>query len=270
MDHIVCKFGGSSAADSNGFRRIRAILEDDPRRRYVVLSAPGALDGGPKVTDLLDRAWREGVPGAASEAVVKRFHAIAAGLDIDPDDDAVRACLASAAAISRDHLLSRGEYLCARLFSRYADLPFADAASLVCFDAGGALEVPETLRRMAAIPAIHPRAVIPGFYGGAPDGRIVTLPRNGSDITGALAAAGTGACLYENWTDVPGLMTEDPAVNPRAKVIPVTDYPGMRRFALNGARVLHPDCLTPVERAGIPTRLRCTMAPDAPGTLIRA
>ena len=101
-----------------------------------------------------------------------------------------------------------------------------------------------------------------------PLGRIVTFPRNGSDITGALVAAGIGAALYENWTDVPGLMTGDPDTDPEARVIPEIRYADMRKISRSGARVLHPDCLDAVEAAGIPTRIRCTLRPDLPGTLI--
>lgn len=270
MERIVCKFGGSSAADAVCFRRIKAILDADPRRCYVVLSAPGKLDGAPKVTDLLEAVWRDGIDGAAAAAVIARFHSISVGLGLEPRDELVRHALAEAAAISHDHMLSRGEYLCARLFARFSGLPFLDAASFVCFDAMGALDVPQSIRRLSALPSIHPRAVLSGFYGADAAGNIVTLPRNGSDITGALVAAAVGASLYENWTDVPGLMTDDPARNPNARFIPLTDYSEMRRFAEGGARVLHPDCLAPVESIGIPTRLKYTLRPDAPGTLIRA
>ena len=270
MDKIVCKFGGSSAASAEGFRRIKAILNENPARRYVVLSAPGALDGMPKVTDLLEQAWREGAGGPAAEAVTARFREIRAGLGLSPGDEAVRNTLTSAARISRAHLLSRGEYLCARLFADYAGLPFVDAAHFVCFDGRGTLDVQRSITRLSVVPSMYLRAVAPGFYGSDPSGRIVTLPRNGSDITGALLAAAVQATLYENWTDVPGLMTADPSRDPDARLIPVIDYPEMRAFARNGARVLHPDCLAPVEQAGIPTRLKYTLQPEAPGTLIRA
>ena len=157
---------------------------------------------------------------------------------------------------------------CAWLFSRFTGLPFVDAASLVAFDAQGEIDLVKTQYQFSALHAGYARAVIPGFYGAAPDGRIRTFPRNGSDITGALCAAGTGSDLYENWSDVPGLMTADPALDPTAAVVPRISYAAMRRLAEQGVPVLHPDSLSPVARAGIPTRLRCTTAPDAPGTLI--
>lgn len=266
MNIIACKFGGSSTADAACFRQIKSILDADPNRRYIVLSAPGSINGSPKVTDLLAAAWN-GDEGAL-EAVVARFRAIAEGLGMPFGDEDAFDTLDAARAISRDALLSRGEYLCARLFSEYAGLPFADAASLVCFDGDGAVEVPRTLTHIRRLARRLPRAVIPGFYGTGPDGNIVTLPRNGSDITGALVAAGVGAAVYENWTDVPGLMTADPARNQSARVIPEITYAEMRRIAEGGAQVLHPDCLRPVESAGIPTRIRWTAHPETPGTFI--
>ncbi len=264
MDIIVCKFGGSCVADSEGFRRARGILEADPARRYAVVSAPGAVDGGPKVTDLLEAAWNG--DNAALNRAADRFHRIAVGLGLDPEDALTRETLRRAA--TRDALLSRGEYLCARLFARCIGWPLVDAADCVCFDGAGTLSVPDTLQRLRRLARTTPRAVIPGFYGADPSGEIVTLPRNGSDITGALVAAGTGADLYENWTDVPGLMTADPAQSPEARLIPAATYPQMRRLAQRGARVLHPDCLAPVEQAGIPTHLMWFKRPDRPGTVI--
>ena len=165
--------------------------------------------------------------------------------------------------------INRREALCAALFSEYAGLPLVDAAEIIRFDGADRLNAPETLRRVRAMSLQYPRAVIPGFYGANPDGTTALFPRNGSDITGALVAAGMGASLYENWTDVPGLMTGDPALCPDAKVIPEISYADMQRLAKDGATRLHPDCLAPVESAGIPTRLKCTFTPGAPGTLIR-
>ena len=257
MGIIACKFGGTSTANADMFKRIRAILASDPDRRYVVLSAPGRDGTREKVTDMLYKGDIAGVAG--------RFAAMARDLNVEMDFETE---LRRAARESEAALLSRGEYLCARLFSRWIGIPFVDAADVIRFDAHGRPDAPGTraaLRRMAAR---FPRAVIPGFYGSDPHRRVVIFPRNGSDITGALVAAGVGASLYENWTDVPGLMTGDPEKDPEARVIPEITYADMRRASRSGARVLHPDCLDAVEAAGIPTRIRCTMRPDLPGTLI--
>jgi len=270
MDTIVCKFGGTSTADSNCFIQIKGILEADPRRRYIVLSAPG---GNPKVTELLSRLWEaKNCPGGAEiilRAIARRFSDIALPLGLPDPTPWVKASIREALGISQSHTLSRGEALCARLFSEYARLPMIDAAQVIRFDHTGHLDESATHAAVKDMAAAVPRAVIPGFYGADPEGRVKLLPRNGSDITGALVAAGAGAVLYENWTDVPGLMTDDPALCPDVQVIPEISYADMRRRALNGARVLHPDCLKPVARAGIPTRICRTRDPEAPGTRVR-
>ena len=257
MSIIVCKFGGTSTASAGMFRRMRAILAQNPSRRYVVLSAPGRDGAKEKVTDLL---YQKRMDEAAA-----RFEAIAAELGVCMDFGGE---IERAARISENMTVSRGEYLCAKLFSAWSGLPFVDAAEVIRFDGSDRIDCSETVHALHSMAKICPRAVIPGFYGSAPNGRIVTFPRNGSDITGALVAAGVGAALYENWTDVPGLMTGDPAVDPGAERIEEISYDGMRAMSENGARVLHPDSLDAVARAGIPTRIRCTMNPDLPGTLV--
>ena len=273
MGIIVCKFGGTCTADADGFRRIREIMASDARQRYAVLSAPGRLKGRDKITDLLCTLWQAASgPARAIEAeneIIRRYAEIADGLDIPFDSDDAARTLREARRTSEAMLLSRGESLCACLYARYARIPMVDAAQCVRFDASGRLDEAETLSRFAAMACRLPRAVIPGFYGSAPDGSIVTFPRNGSDISGALCAAGVQADVYENWTDVPGLMTADPGVDPGAQLIPGIRYPAMREMSMAGAQVLHADSLGPVARAGIPTHIRDFRHPDAPGTWVR-
>lgn len=261
MGIIACKFGGTSTAGADMFRRIYEILKQNTDRRYVILSAPGRDGDAGKVTDALYRAWHD----RDISNVVKRFNAIARDLGVQMD---FRGEIEPMLHVSEAATVSRGEYLCAKLFSEWSGLPFADAADVIFFDKAGQIDYERTYRALRDMAKSFPGAVIPGFYGSGPGGEIVTFPRNGSDITGALVAAGVGAALYENWTDVPGLMTGDPAVDPNARVIPSISYADIRRMSADAAQVLHPDCLDAVERARIPTRIRCTMQPDAPGTLI--
>lgn len=273
MRTIVAKFGGSSTANAGCLKHILEIVEANPNRRCVVLSAPGTDGGhGEKITEQLHLCWRQkarGLPvGGTVASIAGRFGEIAEALGVPGFAGIAAAEIETALADSLPHALSRGEYLCARLFSDYSGIPMIDAASVVAFDAGHRLDCEATARRFEAVSRAYDRVVIPGFYGADPDGRIVAFPRNGSDITGALAAAGMGAALYENWSDVPGLMTADPAIVPDARLIPQVGYRQMRQLARAGARVLHPACLDPVAMAGIPTRLRCTAQPDCFGTLI--
>ena len=273
MGIIVSKFGGSSTASASHLKRIERLVRASAARRCVVLSAPG-IDGDhpEKVTAMLERCWDLRKCPAACEsavsAVVRRFDDICRGLDIPDMTQLAHRTIDRALSVSLPHTLSRGEYLCALVFARYTGLPMVDAADLIAFGSDGALGEDATHRNIRRLKDIEGPVIVPGFYGADPVGRIRILPRNGSDISGALIAAGLDADLYENWSDVPGLMTADPAVVPGARLIPHIGYRQMRALSRAGARVLHPACLDPVAMSGIPTRLRDTMRPDSFGTLI--
>ena len=272
MSIIVSKFGGSSAANAEMFMRIRQIMDASPDRRYIVLSAPGACEGADKITNLLyqchDLAESGGDHRPTLRRIQRRFSKIARDLSMPDPEKKVAEEIEAALRISRDHTASRGEYLCALLFSSWSGKPMADAARLIAFSGDGHLDQPRTLDNIARAAGAHPQLIIPGFYGALPDGRIHTFPRNGSDITGALVAAGVGADLYENWTDVDGFMSADPSLVPEARLNPQVSYRQMRALAQAGARVLHPDCLGPVSALDIPTRLCNARHPERPGTLI--
>lgn len=267
MPTLVVKFGGSSTANAGCLRQVAAILGACPARRCAVLSAPGTdAAHREKVTALLAECWRR--DPEAVEAVARRFGEISKELNVYGFYALAKREILEALEISEAHTLSRGEYLCAKLFSEYTGLPFVDASEAVRFGEGGTLDNEATLERFRELSKEHARVIVPGFYGADASGRICLFPRNGSDITGALAAAGMGAGLYENWTDVPGLMTADPAIVPQAQLIPQVSYRQMRALSRAGAQVLHPACLDPVALAGIPTRLRNTLQPESFGTLI--
>ncbi len=273
MGIIVSKFGGSSTANAKNLKCIQRLVRASPCRRCVVLSAPGIDAEHPeKVTAMLERCWdARKDPSAlddAVSAVAARFRALTDGLGIPDMSRLVCSTVYDAVAVSLPHTLSRGEYLCALLFSRSTGLPMVDAAELIAFDADGTPDEARTRSSIQRLKGSGRPVIVPGFYGSDPAGRICILPRNGSDITGALIAAGMDADLYENWSDVPGLMTADPAIVHGARLIPHIGYRQMRALSRAGAQVLHPACLDPVAMAGIPTRLRDTIHPDSFGTLI--
>lgn len=268
MPTVVSKFGGSSTANAACFRRVLDIVRASPGRRCVVLSAPGIDETHrEKVTAMLEECWRSGDAGRVGR-IAERYGEIAEGLGVKGFYEVAKDEIRRALGASRERLLSRGEYLSAKLFSMYGGLEMADAAQLVRFDGLGRLLYNTTLENLARLAERRGPVVVPGFYGADASGRVHLFPRNGSDITGALAAAGLGAGLYENWTDVPGLMTADPAIVPGARLIPQVSYRQMRALSRAGAQVLHPACLDPVALSGIPTRLRSTMDPASFGTLI--
>jgi len=272
MNVIVAKFGGSSTADADCFRRVREIIRSHSRRKYIILSAPGRRSvGDDKITSLLIRAHAlRDSPGSAEAlaAVRERFEQIICRLGLETDPDIFLGSLESDVRHSPDFAASRGEYLCARLFAEYTDMSFVDASSLIFFDKNGRVQRDKTYHAVHAMAKRNPCAVIPGFYGSMPDGSIRTFTRGGSDISGALIAAALNAEIYENWTDVDGLMSADPAVCPDAAYHPAVSYRQMRLLAKAGAQVLHPYCVEPVCEAGIPTVLKNTFAPESPGTYI--
>lgn len=275
MGIIVAKFGGSSLADAKQFRQVRYILSLDERRRYVVPSAPGRrFSGDDKVTDLLYSAHRdvqEGGSGAAAMAAIrKRYREIRDELslstDVDGELDVIEAALRSGAG--RDYMASRGEYLNGKLLSDYLGYDFLDPSGFVLFDEKGVFLAEDTNHLLTEILKEHQTAVIPGFYGSMPDDMVHTFSRGGSDITGAIVARAAGAELYENWTDVDGFLMADPRVVKNPKLIEHITYRELRELSYMGATVLHEDSIFPVHAAGIPTNIRNTQNPEAPGTMI--
>lgn len=270
MNPRVCKFGGSSLADADGFRRVRRIIAADSSRKYIVVSAPGrSVSEGEKVTDLLLRAQQ--VEGDARHAILarafKRYTSIRAALDIDCDLEAEFDRIERANTPSPAALISRGEYLCARLFAAYCGMEFVDARDLIIFGADGAADVKMTLRAAQRLKHLS-GAVIPGFYGAAPDGEIALFSRGGSDVSGALIAAAFAPCLYENWTDVDGLYSADPRLVPDARLHLRAGFTQTAALSACGAQVLHPDSLVFLRGRGVAVQLRNSFDPACPGTRV--
>jgi aspartate kinase len=271
----VAKFGGTSVADAGQFRKVQAIVEADPDRRIVVVSAPGKRSpADTKITDLLYRC-HEGVaagriPDAVFAEVAGRFEQIVRelGLSLNLEQELERTRAGIAVARTPDYAASRGEYLSARIAAELLRADFVDAAELIRFDEQGRLAVAESERRIGERLAAPRRAVVPGFYGAMPDGSIKTFSRGGSDISGALLARGVRAEVYENWTDVSGVLMADPRIVPDAEPIELLTYRELRELAYMGASVLHEDAVFPVINAGIPVNVRNTNAPRDAGTWI--
>ncbi len=272
----VAKFGGSSLADACQFEKVRAIVLMDPERAYVVPSAPGRrYDGDDKVTDLLYRCQRLNTQGKEYDEVfdliAARYMDIAEELGLSIDlrgelDEINEAILNGATA---DYAASRGEYLNGLLLADYLDMEFIDAAQVIFFRADGTFDSEKTQEVLSSRLKESKRAVIPGFYGATPDGRVRTFSRGGSDISGAIVARAVNAEVYENWTDVSGFLMADPRIVPGAMQIESITYQELRELSYMGATVLHEDSVFPVHRAGITTNIRNTNCPEHPGTFIR-
>ncbi len=268
----VCKFGGSSVADAGQFRKVKGIVDSDPARRYVIVSAPGRrFSGDTKVTDLLIRS--SDAPHLLvnnMKEIEQRFRQIAdeLGVDFDAEGQVEQIKKTFKAGAGIQYLKSRGEYLCAKLMAAYLGYDFVDSAEMIVFDYDGKLNAEETDKRIREELKGHDRAVIPGFYGAYANGVTHTFSRGGSDITGSLVAAAVGADIYENWTDVPGLLMADPRIVDSPLAVPVITYKELRSLSLMGAEVLHEDAVYPVRKRGIPINIKSTNEPEEAGTLI--
>lgn len=264
------KFGGTSMSDAKSILRVKDIIKRDHDRRFVVVSAPGVAQGENKVTDILVSVAAASPKNrkAAFAPVRNRFVGIADGVGLsgclDDDLNVIENMLASSDA---DYILSRGEYLCAKLLAKLLGFSFIDAAELVKFD-GKTYDDKRTVEVCKAALKGKLDVVIPGFYGSDNDGNIVTFSRGGSDISGAIIARAVNADVYENFTDVDGFMTCDPRIVPHATVIDVLTYKELRELAYMGANVLHPESIFPVRRANIPIHILNTFNDNAIGTKI--
>ena len=277
MNSKVVKFGGSSLADAGQFEKVKAIITADPARRYVVPSAPGKrYSDDIKITDLLYTCQRLAENGKdfsePLERIRSRYLEIAKelGLKFDPTDELDRIAFRLKEGATKDFAASRGEYLNGMLLADYLGFPFIDAADVICFNESGTLLMTETMMLLREKLADVKNAVIPGFYGSGPNGEIITFSRGGSDITGSLVARAVRAEMYENWTDVSGVLVADPRIVKDAAVINTITYEELRELSYMGATVLHEDAIFPVRAAGIPINIRNTNDPSAPGTLIVA
>jgi len=277
MSLIAAKFGGSSAADGIQIRKIKAIIESDPGRRYVVVSAPGKrFSQDSKTTDMLYLIKTQIDMGAPYEQVLQvvkeRFLGLEADLHVNVGIEREFSVIEEKLneSVSADYLASRGEYLAAKIIAAFIGYDFVDTEGLVLFNEKGRFLSEETNDALAAELAKHERAVVPGFYGTMPDGSVKTFSRGGSDITGALVARSLQADVYENWTDVSGFLMADPKIIDNPKAIKDISYKELRELSYMGATVLHENAIYPVRRADIPINIRNTNAPEDPGTFITA
>ena len=271
----VVKFGGSSLASARQFKKVKAIIDADKTRCYVVPSAPGKRDSkDTKVTDMLYQCYDAASTGQSYKRILdqikKRYTDIIDGLELNLNLDFEFSKIEEnfLNKVGRDYAASRGEYLNGLIMANYLGFTFVDAADVIRFDADGNFLSEETNEEMREHLASLKQAVIPGFYGAKPDGTIHTFSRGGSDITGSIVARAIQADLYENWTDVSGFLVADPRIVDNPAPIETITYTELRELSYMGASVLHEDAIFPVRKAGIPINIKNTNAPQDKGTLI--
>jgi aspartate kinase len=268
----VAKFGGSSLASADQISKVTEIVKADPDRTCIVVSAPGKrFPEDHKITDLLYEWHRLQSLRLSTEEVrtliYQRFAEMCDELFFDYrmlDEDFARIQQDIEEGASADYAASRGEYLSAKLVAKVLGFSFVEAADYITFYQGDSLAtVQDTIKELK-----ETRFVFPGFYGVTEFGDIKTFSRGGSDLTGALLAEVLGASVYENWTDVSGMLMADPRIVDSPLPIEKLSYRELRELSYMGASVFHEEATFPVKRAGIPTNIRNTNVPDDSGTLI--
>lgn len=271
----IVKFGGSSLASGENFRKVKSIITSDPSRRVVVVSAPGKrFKEDNKVTDLLyvchahirykvsfDDIWSN---------IAERYTEIAESCGLSDDIHSilrdVRSTFGTKSSV--DDIVSRGEYLNARLMAEYLGYDFIDASLWLHFNYDGTVDYEKTYASLRELASEHKCMVLPGFYGTLPDGKLHVFSRGGSDVTGAIAAAALSADCYENFTDVSGILMADPKIVENPKSIERITFSELRELSYMGAEVLHEETVFPVRQANIPLYIKNTQRPEDAGTLI--
>ena len=271
----VVKFGGSSLASAEQFKKVKSIITAESSRRYVVPSAPGKrFSGDTKVTDMLYDCYETAVKGNNFEDKLEKIHERyneiidGLGLDLSLDDEFHKIYEFFQNGAGVNYAASRGEYLNGIIMAKYLDYTFVDAAEVIFFDEDGEFDAERTNKVMRARLDKLENAVIPGFYGSMPNGTVKTFSRGGSDITGSIVSRAVRADLYENWTDVSGFLVTDPRIVDNPDSIETITYRELRELAYMGASVLHDEAIFPVRTQGIPINIKNTNDPSAPGTMI--
>ena len=272
----VVKFGGSSLASAEQFKKVGNIIRAEADRKYVVPSAPGKRNSkDTKVTDMLYGCYALAEAGQNFDkelAQIKaRYDEIIAGLELkagllDKEFEVVKEQFKAKAG--KDYAASRGEYLNGIIMAEYLGYQFLDAAEVIFFDEDGEFMADKTNEVLSARMAEYENVVLPGFYGAKLDGTVKTFSRGGSDITGSILARAVHANIYENWTDVSGVLLADPRIVEDPVGINTITYKELRELAYMGFSVLHEDALFPVRTSGIPINIRNTNRPADEGTMI--
>ena len=271
----VVKFGGSSLASAEQFRKAADIIHADKERRYVVPSAPGKRFGeDTKVTDMLYNCYHLAEADKSYSKELKEIEAryqeiidgLGLSLSLKEEFQAIDRNFKEKAG--ENYAASRGEYLNSIIMASFLGYEFIDAAQVIRFDEKGDFDSEVTNRILGERLKGVDHAVIPGFYGAYEDGRVKTFSRGGSDITGSIVARAVKADVYENWTDVSGFLIADPRIIADPEAIETITYRELRELSYMGAGVFHEDAIFPVRREGIPINIRNTNKPENAGTWI--
>ena len=278
MNRIVCKFGGSSVADAVQFRKIKDILSGNQERKIIVVSAPGKRNPQEaKLTDLLYSTYdlsKKNLDFSEPWNLIKeRFVEITEGLSIrstirEELEELEIEMKNHESEVTVDFVASRGEYLCAKIMSEFLGAKFIDAFPIIQFDSLYRVTQQSIDELKDTLSDPNQLYVVPGFYGSDMQGNLKTFTRGGSDITGAILANACDCLLYENWTDVSGLLMADPRIIKDAHSISYVSYREIRELAYSGANVLHDESIAPCRAKNISIHIKNTNSPSDHGTTI--
>jgi aspartate kinase len=290
MNVNVCKFGGSSVANAEQFRKAADIIRAKQERRYIVVSAPGkSREDDIKVTDLLIRCAESKLagedPAPVIDDITSRYVGICEGLGLtETVPNSARRALEERLALplERDALLDAikaiGEEFSAMLLAEYlnalgekAVYVTPDMAGMIVTGEFGNAELDESCYGTLSdyLKSCDGVVCFPGFYGFTREGRIATFSRGGSDLTGSILAAAVDASVYENFTDVDGIFMANPKVVDSPKIINEVTYGELRELTYSGFNVFHDEAMYPIICKKVPINVRNTNNPDHPGTMIR-
>ena len=284
----VCKFGGTSVASAQQIQKVTAIIQSDPSRRIVVVSAPGKrFDGDIKVTDLLIALHANKITGLpyneALDAILSRYEEIITGLGIGLEmlekfRETILSYLQNITDNDRllDALKSCGEDFNAQMLAEYLTLEGTpakyyspeEAGIFVTDEASNAQLLNESYDNIARLKDSEEVIVIPGFFGLSKNGNIVTFPRGGSDISGAIVARGLDAEIYENYTDQSHIYSAHPGFIENPHAIEELTYREMRELSYSGFGIFHDEALEPLYQVEIPVMIKNTNEPHIEGTKI--
>ena len=290
----VVKFGGTSVASSKNIKLVRDIVKQKPANEaiIVVVSALGgitnkliqlsnnAVSNQTEFGNLIDEVEaahlqvcqdlidENGLPElvAAVTARIKKLREVVQGVSL----------VGELSAKVQDKIVSTGERLSSLIIARYFNQEFdtvlLDPSEFIFTDdkhGNANVNYPTTMKAIAkVVTSVKNVAVCPGFVAQSLSGEATTLGRGGSDFTAALIAAGADASRLEIWTDVDGMMTADPRLVPRARVIEQISYEEAMELSHFGAKVIYPPTIQPVLEKNIPIIIKNTFSPEAAGTKI--
>lgn len=271
----VVKFGGSSVASAEQFKKVKNIVESDDKRRIVVVSALGKrCSEDNKITDLLyllSSHIKYGVDFSnITNILFTRYEEVRKNLNIDIDLSYEFENLKEQIkkGVNEEFIVSRGEYLCAKLMSKYLGFTFVDAVDVIFFNYDGSLNQEKTKEAVVKAFEKYGKIVVPGFYGAYPTGEVKLFSRGGSDITGSILSMAINAEMYENWTDVSGILKVDPRIIKNPQKIDEITYEELRELSYMGASVLHEETIFPIKDMDIPINIKNTNRPEDEGTFI--